>query len=129
MRAMMSPFLGGRHASVCALDHVELRQNGAGGLPEVVQHRSGAIHVNCALIHAPIGLIPNPARKHLLAHRPHADLSENPARNMAVSPRADALDLRDAPLCDDRPQALPAPSLWPYSPRNGLRQRPRREKQ
>jgi len=48
---------------------------------------------------------------------------------MAVSPRADALDLRDAPLCDDRPQALPAPSLWPYSPRNGLRQRPRREKQ
>jgi hypothetical protein len=80
MRAMMSPFLGGRHASVCALDHVEPRQKGAGGLSELVQHRSGAIHVNCALIHAPIGSMPNAARKHLLAHRPHADLIENPAK-------------------------------------------------
>ncbi|MET4120583.1 MULTISPECIES: hypothetical protein [unclassified Bradyrhizobium] len=80
MRTMMSPFLGGRHASVCALDHVELRQNGAEGLPELVQHRSGGIHVNCALIHAPIGSMPNATRKHLLAHRPHADLIENPAK-------------------------------------------------
>jgi hypothetical protein len=128
MRAMMSPFLDGRHASVCAVDHVELRQNGAGGLPEPVRHRSGAIHVNCALIHAPIGLIAMP-RESILSHNgPDAGLSENPAKNTVVSPRADAVDLRDAPLCDHRPQALPAPSLWPYSPRNGLRQRPSLEK-
>jgi hypothetical protein len=48
---------------------------------------------------------------------------------MAVLPRADAVDPRDTPLCNGRPQALPAPSLWPYSPRNGLRQRPLLEKQ
>jgi hypothetical protein len=69
-------------------------------------------------------------RESILAHTwPDAGLSENPAKNAVVSPRADAVDLRDTPLCNGRPQVLPAPSLWPYSPRNGLRQRPRREKQ
>ncbi|MBW5437821.1 hypothetical protein FXB41_24625 [Bradyrhizobium canariense] len=80
MRTMMSPFLGGRHASVCALDHVELRQNGAEGLPELVQHRSGTIHVNCALIHAPIGLIPTLRESIFSRIGPHADLIENPAK-------------------------------------------------
>ncbi|UFW40173.1 hypothetical protein [Bradyrhizobium sp. WSM471] len=70
------------------------------------------------------------SRESILAHnRPDAGLGENPAKNTVVSPRAEVVDLRDMPLCNGRPQVLPAPSLWPYSPRNGLRQRPRREKQ
>jgi hypothetical protein len=69
-------------------------------------------------------------RESILSHDgPDAGLSENPAKNTVVSSRADAVDLRDMPLCNGWPQVLPAPSLWPYSPRNGLRQRPRREKQ
>jgi hypothetical protein len=68
-------------------------------------------------------------RESILAHiGPRAALIQNPARNLVVSPRADAVDLRAALLCDDWPQALPAASLWPYSPHNGLRQRAWREK-
>jgi len=68
-------------------------------------------------------------RESILAHiGPRAALIQNPARNLVVSPRADAVDPRDTPLCNGRPQALPAPSLWPYSPHNGLRQRAWREK-
>ncbi|WP_063995266.1 hypothetical protein [Bradyrhizobium sp.] len=70
------------------------------------------------------------SRESILAHnRPDAGLGENPAKNTVVSPRAEVVDVRDMPLCDDRPQALPAASLWPYSPRNGLWQRPSLEKQ
>jgi hypothetical protein len=43
-------------------------------------YRSGGIHVNCALIHAPIGLIRAAARSVLSHIGPQADPIENPGQ-------------------------------------------------
>ncbi|WP_210161533.1 hypothetical protein, partial [Bradyrhizobium genomosp. III] len=50
-----------------------VRQNGAERLPELEGHRSGHIHVNCALIHAPIGSMPSLRESALAQMRPQAD--------------------------------------------------------
>jgi hypothetical protein len=65
---------------LCAGSRCKLRQNGAGRLPEPRGHRSGGIHVNCALIHAPIGLIRAAARSVLSHIDPQADPIENPGQ-------------------------------------------------
>ncbi|WP_136615665.1 hypothetical protein [Bradyrhizobium sacchari] len=61
-----------------------LRQNGAGCLPERAGHRFGMIHVNCALIHAPIGLIVADAKERPLVHRDAARSRRKSWDNMVL---------------------------------------------